>query len=125
VTKECEDEIERLRAEASAGEEYRDILKAERDEARAEAQEALLETCLCAAIQFPDGYVVRGHRHHDCLRTAAGIPGRNPRGVAQGFLTTHGRFVDRREGLRLQLAAGAPSADPGGYRDQLYSEDLY
>jgi hypothetical protein len=30
------DELERLRAEASAGEEYRDILRSERDEARAE-----------------------------------------------------------------------------------------
>jgi hypothetical protein len=108
------------------GEEYRDILRRERDKARAEAQEALLETCLCAAVQFPDGYVVRGHRHHDCFRTAAGIPGRADGPFVQGFLTSRGRFVDRREGQRLQLAAGIPSADPGGYRaDKLYSEDLY
>lgn len=52
--------------------------------------------------------------------------------MAQGFLTTRGRFVDRKEGYRLQIAAGIPSmlegtknaraAYAGG---ELFSEDLY
>jgi hypothetical protein len=90
-----------------------------------------LEVCVCAAIRMPDGYVVRGHRHADALRTA----GRIPRyatvrlgEVTQGFYTTRERFVDRVEGLLLQTKAGRASADPtrgGAYGWQLYSEDLY
>lgn len=84
------------------------------------------EVCICAAILMLDGYIVRGHRHHDCLRSASDM-GRNTRAGMreQGFLTTRGRFVGRAEGLTLQLAAGIESAAPGGYRSQLYSEDLY
>jgi hypothetical protein len=41
-------------------------------------------------------------------------------------LTSESRFVDRQEGLKLQLAAGIVSAAKGGCRgDELYSEDLY
>lgn len=84
------------------------------------------EVCICAAIRFADGYIVRGHRHHDCLRSAGEIErckGQG-RGMAQGFMTTSNRFVDRAEGLALQRAAGMPSAN-GEYQWQLYSEDLY
>lgn len=89
------------------------------------------ETCICAAVRLADGYIVRGHRHNDCMRTArdrADANGSVYTRPAQGFLTTRGRFVDRVEGLRLQLAAGIQSADPargGEYQTQLYSEDLY
>lgn len=108
----------------------------------------LREVCLCAAIQLPDGYIVRGHRHHDCLRVASelrstdrlfdnvyfesDVPKRYTlaeiRSAPQGFLTSHGRFVGREEGLNLQLASGIDCADPRkpGYTGtQLYSEDLY
>lgn len=87
------------------------------------------EVCVCAAIKLPDGYIVRGHRHHDCLRSAgemARFKGVKGGDVVQGFLTTHERFVDRDEGLRLQLVAGRHSINPtGDYGTQLYSEDLY
>lgn len=89
------------------------------------------EVCACAAVLMPDGYIVRGHRHADALRTA----GRIPRYATvkwseaqQGFYTTRERFVDRAEGLALQVAAGRASADHtrgGDYGWQLYSEDLY
>jgi hypothetical protein len=46
-------------------------------------------------------------------------------GMDQGFITSRNRYVDREEGLRLQLAAGIESVAPGGYRGQLFSEDLY
>jgi hypothetical protein len=82
------------------------------------------EVCLCAAILYSDGYIVRGHRHHDCLRTAWDDLKRRERGT-QGFLTSRGRFVNRDEGLQLQFAAGIESAAPSGYRAELYSEDLY
>jgi hypothetical protein len=93
--------------------------------------EAGREVCLAAAVLMPDGYIVRGHRHSDCLKTAFYLnananrwPGRTR--ITQGFLTSYGRFVTRTEGRQLQEAAGIQSVAPGGYRgDELYSEDLY
>ncbi len=46
---------------------------------------------------------------------------------AQGFLTSTGRYVDRKEALQIVLAAGQPQIDhparnAGG---QLFSEDLW
>lgn len=90
------------------------------------------EVCVCAAVQLADGYIVRGHRHHDCLRSAglreearAKHEGRDPSPVhtlviEQGFMTTRNRFVNRQEGAALQVAAGLPVTHP-----DLYSEDLY
>lgn len=85
------------------------------------------EVCICAAVLTEDGRVVCGHRHHDALRSAgeAGYTPKDGEG-GQGFVTTAGRYVDRREGRRLHEAAGLGSAAPGGYRgDLLFSEDLY
>lgn len=100
------------------------------DEARALKALGGVEVCLCAALRFADGDVIRGHRHNDALRVAWDKQKRpSTHGhPEQGFLTTRGRFVDRKEGQRLQLAAGIPSAASadGGYRgNNLYSEDLY
>jgi hypothetical protein len=86
------------------------------------------EVCICAAWKTSTGYIVRGHRHNDCAKTAWGCQPRLDllRGNdAQGFMTTANRFVTRDEGLRLQLAAGIASARPSGYQQELYSEDLY
>lgn len=84
------------------------------------------EICICAAIQLEGGgCILRGQRHCDC------IAGLAPRGwyhcrFAQGFVTSRNRFVDRKEGMRLQLAAGVTSIALGGYRgSSLFSEDLY
>ena len=91
------------------------------------------EVCICAAIKMPDGYIVRGHRHNDCIHTIYGIKryqtglSKMYEAIIEGFITTRNRFVDRKEGLKLQMAAGIKSADrEGKYRgDELYSEDLY
>lgn len=100
------------------------------------------ETCICATIRLPDGRIIRGHRHGDCIRTAVElIDHRHSIGLepvpyegmrddmrqdSQGFITSTGRYVDRLEGMRLQRAAGIESAADGGYRgDILFSEDLY
>lgn len=87
------------------------------------------EVCLCAALQMPDGYIVRGHRHNDAMQTAGNIPRYKDqvRGVPQGFVTSRGRFVDRTEGCKLQKAAGIESVDSGNayLNGELYSEDLY
>lgn len=93
------------------------------------AKAALREICICAAIKLKDGRIIRGHRHDFCFKYAMQIPSFKDSdfdGHEQGFITSTNRFVDRREGMRLQIAAGVPCADPGGYRGSvLVSEDLY
>jgi hypothetical protein len=85
------------------------------------------EVCICAAWKTEEQIVFRGHRHSDARNAAIAAFCRPLRGPeAQGFITSHNRFVDRKEGLQLQLAADIGSYNPSGYRgDQLYSEDLY
>lgn len=97
-----------------------------------------LEIVICAAIRLPDGMIFRGHRHTDCIQTAfnhvcwnAGVESgehhwRPAMSMDQGFITSRNRYVNRIEGLRLQLAAEIRSACPTGYRrNSLFSEDLY
>lgn len=91
------------------------------------------ERCICAAVRLSDGRVFRGHRYGDCLRTAFEqvdhqTPGKWPDSMSPelGFVTSANRFVDREEGLRLQLAAGVESVIEHGYRGELlFAEDLY
>lgn len=91
------------------------------------APAASKERCICAAIQLKTGAIIRGHRHDSCFLTAMRIPGVGKAGIReaeQGFITSTNRFVDRREGMRLQKAAGIESIT--GYRgDILFPEDLY
>jgi hypothetical protein len=86
------------------------------------------EQCICAAIQLPNGEVWRGHRHDDCIHTAAkaGATRDEIAEAEQGFITSLNRFVDREEGARLQRLAGIVSAHSGHLpRPMLFSEDLY
>lgn len=96
------------------------------------------EVCICAAIKMPDGYVVRGHRHGDCIITAIGFARYDKLAVSkgtQGFLTTTDRFVDREEGMRLMRATDwmarynehnwMPFKDLPATIDALFSEHLY
>lgn len=96
-----------------------------------DASTVVPERCICAAIQLPDGHIICGHRHWNCFRSAgyAGYTGLIRQDM-QGFLTSTGRYVDRIEGMQLQLAAGIPTADPRRVNryfagQKLYSEDLY
>lgn len=87
-----------------------------------------MEIVICAAVVSTTGKIIRGHRHNNCLATL-----RDMRlgyeygdGTTQGFITSKNRYVDRKEAMLIQKAAGVPSLDPVGYRgDELYSEDLY
>lgn len=84
------------------------------------------EVCICAAVVLPEGRIFRGHRHHNAMQAAREQePECRISQDQQGFITSAGRYVDRVEGLRLQIAAGVESAQPSGYRDRLFSEDLY
>lgn len=92
-------------------------------------EEAKREIVICAAVVAEDGYIARGHRHSHCMATLRGMKKKYPHlkdGAEQGFITSKNRYVTRKEGYALQIEAGIPSADPGGYRGgELYSEDLY
>jgi len=85
------------------------------------------EICICAAVKTTNGYIVRGHRHADCIHSIKRMglkPSKSPK--AQGFITSKNRYVTREQGRKLQDGAGIPSADKNGYMgDTLYSEDLY
>lgn len=89
------------------------------------------EIVICSAIRMNDGYIVRGHRHADAIRTASQIPRYKndlPFGSNQGFVTSKGRYVDRIEGAKIQKLAGIKSKMPEGQEylhGELYSEDLY
>lgn len=92
------------------------------------------EFVICSAVRASDGRVIRGHRHNDAIRTLTGIPGyekERPHGDDQGFVTSHGRYVNRKEGCKIQKAAGIPSVLDGTkgnepyLHGELYSEDLY
>lgn len=81
------------------------------------------ELLICAALLMPDGYIVRGHRHPNCLSVAAGMrkmatvsiddDGMTARYATyelrqaiEGALTSRGRFVNRDEALVIFLANG-------------------
>ena len=85
------------------------------------------------------GLVFCGLRHGDCIKIAEAwwslldsgeqeriiaIDGRSPHGV-QGFLTSNGRFVERKEALEIMLKLGPLPRRCGGDNYQLYSENLY
>lgn len=63
-----------------------------------------------------------GYRHHDIMIRFYGELDTKPN--AQGFYTSHGRFVSREEGYEIAKAAGQIMQISGG-EGTLYSEDLY
>lgn len=84
------------------------------------------EIVICAAVIGVDGRIIRCHRHNHGIAVLAELKIKlRPDHDAQGFMTSKNRYVTRKEGLKLQKAAGIPSADPDGYGTELYSEDLY
>lgn len=68
----------------------------------------------------------RPNRHNDLIRVLAerGFTAGQLGPTRQGFMTSHGRFVDRAEARSLAEAAGQ-LLRPGLPGDQLYSEDLW
>jgi hypothetical protein len=90
-----------------------------------------IEICISAAIRMKDGYIIKGHRHADCIETMKRIPKYKKEwafGENQGFITSANRYVSRIEGAKLQKAAGIKSIMPEGQEflhGELYSEDLY
>ena len=60
---------------------------------------------VCAAVQFPDGKVIRGYDHAGCYDEAfrLGVLAGNSK---EGFIDGSGEFVDRRDALVIALKAG-------------------
>jgi hypothetical protein len=79
------------------------------------------EIVICAAVRASNGKIVRGDRHNDAIRALQAMPGyegEQPHGDDQGFVTSTGRFVNRKEAYRLHFP---DFAEPG----ELHSDDLY
>lgn len=91
------------------------------------------ERIICAAIQIPEtGKVFYGHRHDQCINSLNSELSwtMNRQQIAQvkkiqGFVTTNGRFVDRRDGLKIALKNNQILDKKEIRGDELYSEDLY
>lgn len=76
------------------------------------------EIIICSAIQTKLGRVIKGHRHHDCIRTASRIPSISHDDIinrVEGFITSQNRFVGREEAHLIHL----------GLDGILFSEDIY
>lgn len=104
------------------------ITRAEHDAIEARIQE-LDELIVAAAVRTPHGIITRERpaRHGD-------LWGALPRGLTSdhpdathGFLTSHGRFVDRLEAgnLVLETGQGSPRGKPALYDNYLFSEDMW
>lgn len=67
------------------------------------------------------------NRHHNVIRMIAEENGVGIKGPdVQGFLDSHGRFLNRREAMRLAAASGQINRGEGGYQGpELFSEDLW
>ena len=97
----------------------------------------MTEYILCAAIWFDDGkvhdhqpvniktgYVICGHRHHNCFMTAGILDperGYLKHEKEQGFLTDENRFVGREEAGTIAYREGQTKE----LKEKLFSEDLY
>ncbi len=87
------------------------------------------ERIICAAIHNPEEKDVAGKpliycglRHPNILWQSKDVS-RDPN--HQGFITSKGRFVDRKEGLKIALMNNQVIDKSDIRGDNLYSEDLY
>lgn len=96
------------------------------------------EYILCAAIHYDDGkeyvhqpfnidkgIVACGWRHHNCFTILFELEKSDDKftkaNVIQGFLTSRGRFVTRKEGAKIAFSAGQIKTK----QNTMFSEDLY
>ena len=87
------------------------------------------ELILCAAVMY-EGKIVSGRRHKDCYRLLEGLLGIDDVDIgreAQGFLTSKGFFVNRKEGFKIAKDNDQIWHNMHDDRDEgeLTSEDLY
>lgn len=92
------------------------------------------EIILCAAIMFRDTMIC-GHRHGDCYVILKNLLSKYisidnlPDREEQGFLTSFGRYVDRKEAWKIAKANNQIQFGGGASNDNedtiLISENLY
>ncbi len=90
------------------------------------------EFILCAAVNYK-GIIVSGYRHGDCADVLKDLLSEHigfvdtPERKDQGFLTSHNRFVDRKEAFVIAKANNQiwHKLHDGVEEGQLTSEDLY
>ena len=90
-----------------------------------------MEKIICSAIKLETGEIFYGHRHNHCFDAINGKLSwtMNRQEIdkiskEQGFVTTEGRFVDRREGWKIAEKANQ-IIQQSGSEGTLYSEDIY
>lgn len=87
-------------------------------------QEEVEEMIICSAIKIINSEIIRGHRHHDCIRSAKDIPRlKGERLLHQGFITSKNRFVEREEAKLIAEKAGQMIKKTNS--PLLFSEDIY
>jgi len=81
-----------------------------------------MERIKSAAIKMCDGLIIEGINHSQCFRKSKEM-GRKEPSAKQGFLTTEGRFINRKEALIIAGFANqiVYKHNP---KDILLSEDL-
>lgn len=82
------------------------------------------QVTISAAAILQDGKVYTGKRHHLIIRDIAEQTGIRPVTGRQGFVTSNGRFVGRKQAARIALQAGQITKlkyDP----EELFSEELW
>jgi len=97
-----------------------------------------MKTILCPAIHLnngelwkhqpkniQNGFVICGHRHHNCFSIFFGMFGESwmekKKYIVQGFLTSDNQFVSRQDAAKIALASGQIKEEIA----ELFSEDLY
>lgn len=80
------------------------------------------EKILHAAVKSKDGWVFIGKCHADCFHKMRNINiEASPKAIDQGFVTSEGRFVDRKEGAFLARCCGQVNERV----NILFSEDMW
>lgn len=87
------------------------------------------EIIICSAIKMADGTIIKGHRHHDCIRTAREIPRlKEMQLFEQGFINSRNEFVSREFARIIEETRRVNENDfkkPFQHDTLLFSEDLY
>jgi hypothetical protein len=94
-----------------------------------EKDHAMSENIVAAAIRLPAGKIVSvpaPGSHQDAIQAArdAGTFHAEIHGSEQGFMTSAGRFVDRRKAARIAVVAGQRRRATGP-NDLLFSDDVW
>lgn len=81
----------------------------------------MIEKIKAAAIRLSNGKIYEDRRHYHCIRKAIDDGNKPPIEGEEGFTTTSGRFVDRKEAAKIAHKAKQTTHDTL----VLFSEDIF